>query len=456
MKDYSLNPTNDNVIEMLKLDPLNRNKDIISFINILNAIDDSCSIALNSEWGNGKTFFVKQVKLLLDYSNDLSDIDDETRDKLSFFKDSYKCNESFSTVYYDAWENDNEEDPILSLIYATILSDQTDHEPAGFNKLIEKTPAIIDALAGKNISSILKSDNTNIWSSFKKTQDIHSLISEFIDALIEERGNRLVIFIDELDRCKPIYAVQLLERIKHYFNDDRITFVFSVSISQLQHTIKSYYGNDFDATRYLDKFFDLRIALSNIDYDLLFNYKFQFIKSSDIFDKVCIQTVKHFRFSIRETKRYMRLIQIAENLEYASNNKPETSEEIANRFSFMYITPILLGLGMADIDLFYNFINGINFGPMQKILLNVDSSLHRTWILRPNQCFSDDPQRDAYQEVVSKEDILNEIYISIFVKEYSHKYLGTNIGDAKFSEQTRHKIFQSISLLSPNIDYSSI
>ena len=66
--------------------------------------------------------------------------------------------------------------------------------------------------------------------------------------------------IDKSDRCKPTFAVHLLEQIKHYIFDDRITFVFSINLEQLQHTIKQYYGADFDSCRYLDRFFDLRIS----------------------------------------------------------------------------------------------------------------------------------------------------------------------------------------------------
>lgn len=64
-----------------------------------------------------------------------------------------------------------------------------------------------------------------------------------------------MIFVDELDRCKPSFAVQLLERIKHYFGHEKITFVFSVNVSELQYTIKKFYGADFNGTRYLDNFF---------------------------------------------------------------------------------------------------------------------------------------------------------------------------------------------------------
>ena len=80
------------------------------------------------------------------------------------------------------------------------------------------------------------------------------------EEVLFEKSERLVIFMDELDRCRPSYAVQLLECIEHYFINDRITFVFSANLEQLQHTIKNIYGNDVDACRYLDCFFDLLLS----------------------------------------------------------------------------------------------------------------------------------------------------------------------------------------------------
>ena len=73
-------------------------------------------------------------------------------------------------------------------------------------------------------------------SEIRDTEELKSKIHEFIDTLTAEKANQLVFFIDELDRCKPDYAIRFLERIKHYFNDERITFVFSVSLTQLQWT----------------------------------------------------------------------------------------------------------------------------------------------------------------------------------------------------------------------------
>ena len=67
--------------------------------------------------------------------------------------------------------------------------------------------------------------------------------------------------IDELDRCRPSYAVELLEIAKHLFSVDRIVFVLAVNRSELVHSIKALYGSEFDAQGYLGRFFDVDIRL---------------------------------------------------------------------------------------------------------------------------------------------------------------------------------------------------
>ena len=75
-------------------------------------------------------------------------------------------------------------------------------------------------------------------------------------------GNRpLVIIVDELDRCRPSYAIELLEVAKHLFMVDRIVFALAVNRSELAHSVKVLYGNDFDAEGYLRRFFDASLRL---------------------------------------------------------------------------------------------------------------------------------------------------------------------------------------------------
>ena len=69
------------------------------------------------------------------------------------------------------------------------------------------------------------------------------------------------MIIDELDRCRPSYAVELLEVTKHLFAVDKIVFVLAINRSELAHSIKVVYGSDFDAEGYLRRFFDIDFRL---------------------------------------------------------------------------------------------------------------------------------------------------------------------------------------------------
>ena len=75
----------------------------------------------------------------------------------------------------------------------------------------------------------------------------------------------LVIGIDELDRCRPSYAIEMLELAKHLFAVDHVVFALAVNRSELAHSVKVLYGQDFDAARYLRRFFDLDFRLPQPD-----------------------------------------------------------------------------------------------------------------------------------------------------------------------------------------------
>lgn len=73
---------------------------------------------------------------------------------------------------------------------------------------------------------------------------------------LKDNNQKLVVIIDELDRCKPTFAIQTLEVVKHLFDVENIVFLFAVDIQQLSHSISSVYGQEFDAVGYLCRFFD--------------------------------------------------------------------------------------------------------------------------------------------------------------------------------------------------------
>ena len=85
------------------------------------------------------------------------------------------------------------------------------------------------------------------------------------EKLSVQKGHPLVVMIDELDRGRPSYAVELLEVAKHLFSVDQIVFVLAVNRSELAHSIKALYGDGFDVKGYMRRFFDVDFRLPDPD-----------------------------------------------------------------------------------------------------------------------------------------------------------------------------------------------
>lgn len=346
MTNYSLKPTDENALGLLKTDPIGRNKYIRRFIQMLTRMEDDCyTVALNGDWGSGKTFFVKQIKMILDAYNTQSNMDEEQCKAVQQCYRDNSCPDSYATVYYDAWAFDNHDDPILSLVYTTLKSGCGEEPEGKGNSLIEAAVRVIDVIKGTNLTEIYgafkNQQPEKLTAEIEKTEDLKDSIRAFIDTLIQEKGNRLIIFIDELDRCKPDYAIRLLERIKHYFDDERITFVFSVNLTQLQWTVKGYYGSSFDATGYLEKFFDFFFTVPRVD-SVRFLWNSMNLDTDSVTGQMCVAIIKQFNFSMRQMERYIRVMKIIEMGNACENARSRRDK--ATAFVGEFVIPLLIGL----------------------------------------------------------------------------------------------------------------
>lgn len=183
MKSYSYKPTDDNVLHLLKSNLIGRKQDIMRFLALLSNMEGDCySIALNGEWGSGKTFFIKQVKLLLDAKNPYSQMPDDLRKEVIKIVDSnFSVPESCTTIYYDAWINDNHDDPILSLVYATMVSNQIKFSPEKNRSLSNTAAALASVISGRDISTLLsQAKGTDTFASLRNADNIHSLVLSLI------------------------------------------------------------------------------------------------------------------------------------------------------------------------------------------------------------------------------------------------------------------------------------
>lgn len=448
MKKYEMLPTEENIIETLYNDPINRNQDIVYFYNILQAQELASAIAIDGRWGSGKTFFVRQTKMVINALNPSSTIDEETKAKATVrlpFPKNDEENENYSiAVYYDAWENDNDTEPVLSLIYEITKQLSVDFSLPDIS-IVKTAGAIIEAISGHNINGIKDAlTSEDPFKKFKKEKDVEQKIKDFFSCLLAERGNRLVIFIDELDRCKPTFAVHLLEQIKHYIYDDRITFVFSVNLEQLQHTIKNYYGVDFDSCRYLDRFFDLRFSMPPANMEKF--YSEIGLESRYCVDIVTKRIINMYNFELREITRFYSQIKAAVYEPTHDSEKYDFSfaDEKGRQIILMYIVPLLIGLKIADISKYDQFINGHNSEPLKELLDFDDDNRLLENMLNRDESFT----KEEGKTLITTDEMIDKFYNAIFVDQYDGRKYNTTLGQYEFTKESKGFAISASSMLS--------
>ena len=440
MKKSVLLPTDENLILTIREDALDRNADLNSFCQLLSHSNSMNSIALDGRWGSGKTFFVKQCALLINAKNSLSNIDKDIAEsilKVAKQSNSFEglTDNKLLAVYFDGWENDSNEDPILALIYRIVQ--QLDLKTNGFdlNHLAHILGTIGDAITGRPITSVFECLNErNIFDEIRKHEDLKTTIKKFFEEILFEKAEQLIIFVDELDRCRPSYAVRLLERIEHYFINDRITFVFSVNLEQLQHTIKNFYGDDFDACRYLDRFFDLRLSLPPINTTKYYNYLN--LSNNIVGDRVLMRIQQTFNMSIREFCKFYDLVKVS-GMKSNFNNMED--------FMFKYVVTLCLALKIINLDLHEEFMHGKNEQPLLDLYDN-DFGTHICELLLNDDEMLENPRVDDVVHVYIKKEVkqkekLSELYNVIFKRNYINEER-VRLGQFTFNKITKDFVYK--------------
>lgn len=240
------------------------------------------TLAINNEWGTGKTTFVKMWQ-------------------------QHLKNKGFSTLYFNAWENDFQDDVILTLM-SEIQELQVKKNKEVFDKLVNKAAPLTKSLVSglfktfctkyvgnEFVQDLLETgsdclgteiqEQLKAYSTRKKgINEFKSCLEEFIHETSPEKN--VIFIIDELDRCRPSYAVEVLERIKHLFSVQGVVFVLSIDKEQLCHAIRGVYGSEkINSEEYLRRFIDVEFSLPAPPSDLFCDYLYntfgfdEFLKS---------------------------------------------------------------------------------------------------------------------------------------------------------------------------------
>lgn len=441
MKKADILPTQENIKNTLKADVTGRNKDINHLLKFLALQDSSWSIAIDGAWGSGKTFFVKQCQYVLDITSSANDNNhslDITNIDITTIK-----NHNFKTVYFDAWAHDADEDPIKSILKSIASTDWIMKSKELFLNVIKAGSALTKLLSGIDLTSIadlLKHDEANLD---KVTENFNEELSK-----LTSDDEKLIIFVDELDRCKPTYAVKVLERIKHYFNNDKVTFIFSTDLYQLQNTIKRYYGEGFDGYGYLDRFFDIVFSIPEPDIEKYIEYK-NILLPPEIYDKSTFiykyirDLISNFSFSIRQVNHLCLKINSATyNIMAFLLKTNSTNDSFGRSLIYQFILPFMCALKQNNINDYNNFINGKASSETLNILSN--SSTLRDYF-----------KMKTLEEVDVNSEI-EKLYHMIFIDTFSNKDVEVITMDLVYIEypkKYKNILIKACSLFDDNAKY---
>lgn len=289
---------------------LGRKKYAEILTQIVSLYNSGSVLAINGEWGTGKTTFVKMWQ-----------------------KHLITC--GFNTLYFNVWENDFISDPLIGLIgeFKELSTKyKLEHELSKVTTtagkiVLSMLPTLVEAIAkqylGEDTVEVFKGGTKGVADVLDKEiqnfEEQKSSIKEFRNALIDlvnkcNSGKPLIFIVDELDRCNPAYAVKVLERIKHLFSIPNIVFVLSIDKKQLCNSIKGYYGSEsLDAENYLKRFIDIEYNLPEPNYKEFCGYlysKFEIkynlvnvFHNTDYFNEIASMLFKQNHLSLRQMEK---------------------------------------------------------------------------------------------------------------------------------------------------------
>ncbi len=246
-------------------------------------------IALDANWGAGKTYFITK------------------------WQEELQTNSKHASFIFDAWKSDYQTDPLLAFISAfkLALDGHISSLPSGGklqaqvteklrgslkqvqSALIPIAKHLALGLANKAtagaIDAIVNDENFDLNKLGKDSLGgLGDTLEKCFEKALEEQANKeklfkefrvsieqalillqdggnfdlpFIIFVDEIDRCRPNFAVELLECLKHLFDIPGLCFVVSTNLEQLGHSVSGIYGTNFDGRNYLQRFFDVEFTL---------------------------------------------------------------------------------------------------------------------------------------------------------------------------------------------------
>lgn len=412
--------------EKQKIDLLQRREFINRIVALIEATSNNNghrTFAIDGEWGSGKTWVLEKIE----------------KELLTMKIEEGK--KRFLVIHYNCWEYDYYEEPFIAIVSALLnFVESTKILPSKtkgavkkvFAKIGEKLLSVGSSLAqpfiGVNIEKTIKeiravSNEVNQeefekygFDKFYGFKETVLQLKKVLSKLAEKYS--IVICVDELDRCLPEYAIKVLERLHHVFEDiDNLQVLLSIDKNQLDKTVKTIFGDGVNVAGYLTKFIDFTVKLPHGDidqekFDLLFeNYVKNFRHSSGY---MTIKSTDDFINELFAKTNIRRQIKIVEKAKLVHSLMPKTSNLTIDYMAIeMFLTMISF---VYDLDVKFNKqITDFND------VINLKSFNERELWVVPNKVFYEEPSGGYARYLPPREDRdfylfnSNDIWAALFL-----------------------------------------
>ena len=234
-------------------DLFNRQTPVENLKNLIGNLESPAVVAIDGAWGTGKTTFLNLwIQSLL--------------------------NDELPVVQFNAWENDFSPNAIVSITHELTAQLRDCDAKFGIKDMLrekavqilkEAATASIKVASGGILNIESKTNGREIFSEVKAYKEQMDKFRQSLGKLAGSYKNAnsypLVIVIDELDRCRPMFAIDILEVAKHLFSTRDVVFVLALNRRELSHSIASVYGERFDSIGYMERFIDVEFHLPPAD-----------------------------------------------------------------------------------------------------------------------------------------------------------------------------------------------
>lgn len=340
-----------------KYDKLNRRPCANTFCSLVKMYSSSgCVIALNGEWGTGKTTFIKMLMQMLK-------------------------NEGGHPLFFNAWENDYVSDPLIALLAElkdlNAQSSKWKDVIANGGKILASIATSAAKAAIKNklgidsdvistgideVGKLLKNDIEDYSKQKTTFAEFRKYLQEYIADNTTEVAP-VIFFVDELDRCSPKFAVLVLERIKHLFDIPNLIFVLSINKKQLGYAIQGYFGSsNIDADNYLRRFIDIEYSLPKPNGETFCQYLYDTYGFGEYFNNKDRTTHNEFRSDEENFKRITNILVSSSELDLRTTDKIFAHTRLAlmgfncNNYIVPDVFFLLCYLRIANPDLYSSII----------------------------------------------------------------------------------------------------